>query len=135
MNAHSPTGSHYAQSDHQYSQSSYQPQSAYPQSSTQYPQQSINQYQNSGMPAVQAPIPTGYQAPQQYQQYQPTQQAVSSNDDYLGYVVEQSQVNTNMPKRSHYGATANAGSVNINSFDDTDIQLDDGGNNAGTNAH
>jgi uncharacterized membrane protein YhaH (DUF805 family) len=110
MNAHRPTGSHYAQSAQQYSQSS---------------------YQNSGMPAMQAPMPTGYQVPQQYQ---PTQQAVSSNDDYLGYVVEQSQqVNPNMHKRSHYGATASAGSVNISSFDDTDIQLDDNDGNS-TNA-
>lgn len=140
MNAHRPTGSHYAQSAQQYSQSPYQSQSAYqaayPQSPTQYPQQSVNQYQNSGMPAMQAPMSTGYQAPQQYQQYQPTQQqSVSSNDDYLGYVVEQSQANPNMPKRSHYGATGSAGSVNINSFDDTDIQLDDDGSaNSANNA-
>jgi len=35
-----------------------------------------------------------------------------------------------MPKRSHYGAAGNAGSVNMNSFDDTDIQLDNGGSDA-----
>lgn len=132
MHAQRPTGFNYAQSAQQ--QSPYQSQSAY-QSAMQYPQQPVNQqsayYQQPyGMQAVQAPMPTGYQAPQQYQQYQTTQQqSVSSNDDdYLGYVVEQSQSNPNMPKRSHYGATGNAGSVNMNSFDDTDIKLDNGGN-------
>lgn len=139
MRAQRPTGFNYAQSAQQYAQSPYQPQSAYQsaysQSSPmqQYPQQPVNQqssyYQQPyDMQAVQAPVPTGYQAPQQYTQ-QPMQQPASSNDDdYLGYVVEQSQSNPNMPKRSHYGATGNAGSVNMNSFDDTDIQLDNGGN-------
>lgn len=131
MHAQRPTGFNYAQSAQQ--QSPYQPQSAYSQSPMQYPQQPVNQqsayYQQApGMSAVQAPVPTGYQAPQQYPQ-QPMQQPASSNDDnYLGYVVEQSQSNPNMPKRSHYGATGNAGSVNMNSFDDTDIKLDNGGN-------
>ena len=132
MHAQRPTtGSYYAQSAQQ--QSPYQPQSAYTQSpSMQYPQQPVNQqsayYQQPyDMQAVQAPMPTGYQAPQQYTQ--PMQQPASSNDDdYLGYVVEQSQANPNMPKRSHYGATGNAGSVNMNSFDDTDIKLDNDGN-------
>lgn len=133
MNAQRPTGFNYAQSAQQ--QSPYQPQSAY-QSAMQYPQQPVNQQsayyqQHYDMQAVQAPMPTGYQAPQQYTQPM-QQQPASSNDDYLGYVVEQSQANPNMPKRSHYGATGNAGSVNMNSFDDTDIQLDNGGsaNNA-----
>lgn len=135
MNAQRPTGSYYAQSAQQ--QSQYQPQSAYQSAYTQspsmqYPQHPVNQqsayYQQPyGMQAVQAPMPTGYQAPQQYT-HQPMQQPDSSNDDYLGYVVEQSQSNPNMPKRSHYGATGNAGSVNMNSFDDTDIQLDNDGN-------
>lgn len=129
------TGSYYAQSAQQ--QSPYQPQSAYQSAYTQspsmqYQQQPVNQqsayYQQApGMQAVQAPMPTGYQAPQQYTQ--PMQQQASSNDDnYLGYVVEQSQSNPNMPKRSHHGAAGNAGSVNMNSFDDTDIKLDNGGN-------
>lgn len=136
MHAQRPTGFNYAQSAQQ--QSPYQPQSAYQSaytqsSSMQYPQQPVNQQsayyqQPSGMSAVQAPVPTGYQAPQQYTQ-QPIQQPASSNDDnYLGYIVEQSQANPNMPKRSHYGATGNVGSVNMNSFDDTDIKLDDDGN-------
>ena len=134
MHAQRPTGFNYAQSAQQ--QSPYQPQSAY-QSAMQYPQQPVNQqsayYQQApGMQAVQAPMPTGYQAPQQYTQQPMQQQPASSNDDYLGYVVEQSHANPNMPKRSHYGAAGNAGSVNMNSFDDTDIQLDNGGsdNNA-----
>lgn len=130
MNAQRPTGFNYAQSAQQ--QSPYQPQSAY-QSAMQYQQQPVNPqsayYQQApGMQAVQAPMPTGYQAPQQYTQPMQQQQPASSNDDYLGYVVEQSQSNPNMPKRSHYGATGNAGSVNMNSFDDTDIKLDNGGN-------
>lgn len=141
MHAQRPTGFNYAQPAQQ--QSPYQPQSAYQSAYTQspsmqYPQQPVNQqsayYQQApGMQAVQAPMPTGYQAPQQYPQQPMQQQYASSNDDdYLGYVVEQSQSNPNMPKRSHYGATGNAGSVNMNSFDDTDIQLDNGGsaNNA-----
>ena len=133
MHAQRPTGSYYAQPAQQ--QSPYQPQSAYTQSpSMQYQQQPVNQqsayYQQPyDMQAVQAPVPTGYQAPQQYTQPMQQQQPASSNDDdYLGYVVEQSHSNPNMPKRSHYGAASNAGSVNMNSFDDTDIQLDNGGN-------
>lgn len=138
MNAQRPTtGSYYAQSAQQ--QSPYQSQSAYQSAYTQspsmqYQQQPVNQqsayYQQPyGMQAVQAPVPTGYQAPQQYTQQPMQQQPASSNDDnYLGYIVEQSQANPNMPKRSHYGAAGNAGSVNMNSFDDTDIQLDNDGN-------
>lgn len=141
MNAARPTGSYYAQPAQQ--QSPYQSQSAYQSAysqspSIQYPQQPVNQQsgyyqQPSGMQALQASMPTGYQAPQQYTQQPMQQQPASSNDDdYIGYIVEQSQANPNMPKRSHYGATGNAGSVNMNSFDDTDIKLDNGGsaNNA-----
>lgn len=133
MHAQRPTGFNYAQSAQQ--QSPYQSQSAY-QSAMQYPQQPVNQQsayyqQPSGMQAVQAPMPTGYQAPQQYTQYQQP----ANDDNYLGYIVEQSQANPNMPKRSHYGATGNAGSVNMNSFDDTDIRLDNGGSaNSANNA-
>lgn len=141
MNAQRPTtGSYYAQSAQQ--QSPYQSQSAYQSAYTQspsmqYQQQPVNQqsayYQQPyGMQAVQAPVPTGYQAPQQYTQ--PMQQP-SNDDNYLGYIVEQSQANPNMPKRSHYGAAGNAGSVNMNSFDDTDIRLDnDGSANNANNA-